>query len=508
MTSDCTTTVTESQESTMPTPEAAPVGAPPAADEPIRWDVIGLLLGAAFVVILNETTMSVALPALMADLRVDARLAQWLTTGFMLTMAVVIPVTGFVMDRLSTRQVFLTAMGLFSAGTLLAALAPDFWPLLAARVVQACGTAIMMPLLMTTILVLVPMERRGRVMGLVSVAMSMAPALGPTVSGAVLQYASWRAIFGIVLPIAIGMWVLGFVRMTNVGETRRTPVDVLSIVLSALGFGGLVYALSRVGEAGAGISPVVVGAFVVALVALVGFAWRQIVLQRVDAPLLDLRTFRNRNFSVGLGVMMIAFMALMGVVLLWPIYLQQARGLSTIATGLLLLPGGLAMGLLGPMIGRLFDRFGARTLVLPAAVVLTATVASFAWLGAGAPIWLLLVMHVVLSLALAFIFTPVFTASLNELPPHLYSHGSALLGTLQQVAGAAGAALLVTVMVSGQRAAAAAGAAPVDALLSGLRTAFALGAVLSAGTIVLGALLRTPVAHDHADQARPVAVDA
>lgn len=476
-------------------PATANAATDPSGDAPLRWDVIGLLLGAAFVLILNETTMAVALPALMADLHVDAVLAQWLTTGFMLTMAVVIPVTGFVMDRLTTRQVFLTALGSFSLGTLLAGLAPGFWPLLVARIVQASGTAIMMPLLMTTILVLVPTERRGQVMGLVSVAMSMAPAMGPTLSGAVLQFASWRAIFFIVLPIALVMWALGFARMTNVGETRRTPVDVLSIVLSAVGFGGLVYALSRIGESqGHGVSVTMLGAFAIAIVALVGFVARQIVLQRRDMPLLDLRTFRHASFSLGLAVMMIAFMALMGVVLLWPIYLQQVRSLSTMQTGLLLLPGGLAMGLLGPLIGRLFDRFGARPLVLPATVVLTGVVASFTRVGPTTPAWLLLAMHVVMSLALAFIFTPVFTSSLNDLPPHLYSHGSALLGTLQQVAGAAGAAVLVTTMAGATRSAVASGATPGGAQLAGLHAAFALGAVLSSVGIVIALFLRRPSA--------------
>lgn len=473
--------------------DAAPTTVP-TVDERIRWDVIILLLGAAFVVILNETTMTVALPALMADLNVGPAMIQWLTTGFMLTMAVVIPVTGFLMDRLTTRQLFMTAMTLFSLGTLLAIIAPGFWPLLVARVVQASGTAMMMPLLMTTILVLVPQHRRGQVMGLVSVAMSMAPAMGPTISGAILQVGSWRMIFGVMLPIALGMLFLGWRRMTNVGHTSATPIDVASIILSAVGFGGLVYALSTVGQ-GAAVNPVTLAlAFTVAIVALVAFVWRQIVLQRDDRPLLDLRTLKHRSFTIGLAVMMIAFMSLMGVVLLWPIYLQQVRGLDTLASGLLLLPGGLMMGLLGPVIGRLFDRFGARPLVVPAAIAMTAIVASMTQFNQTTPVWLLLATHVGLSVSLAFIFTPVFTASLNDLPPQLYGHGSALLGTLQQVAGAAGASLLVTVMAARTTSAAAAGKAPIPAELEGLHAAFLLGAIMASTAIVLALFLRTPQA--------------
>ena len=460
----------------------------PSADaDPLQWNVIALLLGAAFVVILNETTMTVALPVLMTDLQVDAGAAQWLTTGFMLTMAVVIPTTGFIMDRLTTRAVFLTSMSVFSTGTLLAGFSPSFGVLLVARVIQACGTAIMMPLLMTTILVLVPPGRRGQVMGLVSVVISMAPALGPTVAGVVLQFLSWRAIFLVVLPIALGMLVAGAVWMTNVNETRATPIDPVSIVLSALGFGGLVFALEKVGDPDE--VPLMAGAFAVSAVALALFVFRQLRLQRQDRPLLDLRAFRFRTFSVSLGVLMTCFMALMGIVLVLPLYLQQVRGLSTLVSGLLLLPGGLVMGLCGPLIGRLHDRFGPRPLVVPAAAVMVAMVLVLARVITSTPVWLLLATHVLLSTAMAFIFTPVFTAGLGALPSRLYAHGSALVGTLQQVAGAAGAALLITVMELTARGLASNGRGSVAAQLGGVQAAFAFAAGIAAVAVVLGLFL-------------------
>ena len=180
--------------------------------------IIGILLVATFVVILNETIMSVALPRLMIDLDINARTVQWLTTAFMLTMAVVIPMTGFLLQRISTRTVFILAMGLFSTGTLLAAISPGFWMLLPARVVQASGTAVMIPLLMTTVLTLVPAERRGVVMGNLSIAISVAPAIGPTLSGLVLQFLSWRFMFVLVLPIALASLIYGSRRLVNIGQ--------------------------------------------------------------------------------------------------------------------------------------------------------------------------------------------------------------------------------------------------------------------------------------------------
>jgi len=212
--------------------------------------VIWLLLGAAFVAILNETTMGVAIPHLVTDLGITALSAQWLTTAFMLTMAVVIPISGFLLQRFTTRAVFLAAMSLFSLGTLLAFLSPGFPMLLVARVVQASGTAIMMPLLMTTLMTVVPPKQRGRMMGRVSVVISLAPAIGPTVSGILLDSVGWRWIFGLILPIALVALAAGARWMVNLGETIDAPIDVLSVILSAFGFGGLVFGLSQIGAAG------------------------------------------------------------------------------------------------------------------------------------------------------------------------------------------------------------------------------------------------------------------
>ena len=210
-------------------------------------NVIALMLVAAFVVILNETVMSVALPVLQKDLGIGPSVGQWLTTAFMLTMAVVIPITGYLIQRINTKPLFLISMSLFSAGTLLAMLSPGFGVLLLARVIQASGTAIMMPLLMTTVLTLVPVHRRGQMMGNISIVISVAPALGPTLSGFVLDQFGWRAIFGIVLPVALLALVLGALWVVSVSKTNSAKIDIISIPFAALGFGGLVYGLASIG---------------------------------------------------------------------------------------------------------------------------------------------------------------------------------------------------------------------------------------------------------------------
>lgn len=446
--------------------------------------IIVTLLVATFVVILNETIMNVALQRLMVDLRIDAPTVQWLSTGFMLTMAVVIPTTGFILQRLSTRAVFMLAMGLFSGGTLLAALAPGFEVLLLARIVQAGGTAIMLPLLMTTILTLVPVERRGAVMGNVSIAISVAPAMGPTVSGLILEHFSWRFMFVFVLPIALAALAIGAKYLTNIGETEKTRLDALSVLLTVPAFGGVVYGLSQIGggqggQGGPG-APAVV-ALAVGVVAMLAFVLRQLKLQKSEAPLLDLRAFNLRMFTVSVLLLVVAMIALFGAVILLPLYLQEIRGLKSLETGLALLPGGLAMGLLGPFIGRVFDKVGPLPLTVTGSVMMVLSLWQFSLLDAATPVWWIVALHVVLSLGLALLFTPAFTTGLNPLPPHLYSHGSAIMSTLQQVAGAAGTALLVSIY-----AVVSAG----SGIVAGMHAAFLTAAVIALAAVVLSALMR------------------
>ena len=455
--------------------------------------VITLLLISTFVVFLNETIMGNALPALMEDLKITADAAQWLTTAFMLTMAVVIPITGFLLQRLNTRTVFITAMTLFSIGTLVAAISPTFGILVFARVVQATGTAIMMPLLFTTVLTLVPAQSRGRVMGNISIVISVAPALGPMISGLILGAFSWHFLFLLVLPIAIGALIVGGLKVPNVTEPTTSSIDVFSVILSAFGFGGLVFGLSNIGVAGIAAMqswlPLTVG-----LAGVVTFILRQLVLQRTDSALLDLRTFTVRTFSFAVAMLTISMIALFGTVTLLPLYTQNVLGLDALSTGLMLLPGGLIMGLLGPVVGRLYDRIGPRPLVITGSIIVSTVLWGMTLLTATTPSWWVIVAHVTLSIGLALMFTPLFTAGLGDIPPKLYSHGSAVVGTIQQLAGAAGVALFITVMTSIALAQEDRGVAEIAATAAGIHTAFIYGAVISLIAIPLAFFIRKPAA--------------
>lgn len=466
--------------------------APAASIDPRHRRVIQLLLVSAFVVILNETIMGVAIPRLMASFGVSAGAAQWLTTAFLLTMATVIPVTGFMLQRMNTRPVFLLAMSLFTLGTLAASLAPGLKTLVVARIIQACGTAIMMPLLMTTVMTLVPLELRGRTMGNISIVISVAPAIGPTLSGIVLNYLDWRWLFILVLPFAVGALLLGARRIENVTTPRYAPLDVLSVILAALGFGGLVYGISTLGEAAVEGSlptwvPLAGGA-----VAMTAFVLRQLSLQKINDALLDLRTFTSRNFTVSVLLMALLMASLFGVIIVLPIYLQNVVSLSTLQTGLLLLPGGLLMGLLAPGIGRIYDRVGPRPLIIPGILIVSVVLWAMTLLGPATPVINILVGHMVMSVGFALLFTPLFTTSLSSVKPELYSHGSATLSSIQQVAGAAGVALLVALMSSRSARVAAQGVAELDALNAGIRAAFLAAAMLSLVAVVCVFFVQRP----------------
>ncbi|MGL5852097.1 MAG: MFS transporter, partial [Phycicoccus sp.] len=329
---------------------------------------------------------------------------------------------------------------------------------------------------------------RGKVMGNVTLAISVAPALGPALSGLVLGVAGWRWLFLVVLPVAALVSVAGLSRLRNVGETRAGTIDWGSVVLAALGFGGLVYGLSRFGATEVSLVPA--PAWVAAGLALVAvFVVRQRSLARRSEPLLDLRTLGHRTYALSLALQSFAFLTMLGAMILLPLYLQDLRGLTPLETGLLVAPGGLAMGLLGPVVGRIFDRVGGRPLLVPGSIGVLVALASFSRVTDGTPYALLLGVQVLLMVSLAALFTPAFTLGLGALPPQLYSHGSSLLGTAQQVAAAVGTALTVTVLSWRSGVLADGGAGETEAFVGGVQAAFGVSAVLAVGVVVLAVLL-------------------
>lgn len=446
--------------------------------------VIGLLMGSAFVVLLNEMMLGVALPTLIVDLGITPTTGQWLTTGYLLTLAVLIPATGFVMRRLHLRTIFLGSMALFMVGTAIAALAPGFGVLFAGRIVQAVGTAVFLPLLMTTAMRLTPVARRGSVMAIVTAVPAVAPAVGPALSGLVLSQLNWRWLFILMLPVAVLAMALGAAKLKNSTTPEPVTLDVLSVALSAVGFGALVYGLASIGESVSGHAPVPPYVpIAVGIAGVAAFVLRQLALQRHDDAFLDMRIFRSKGYTVPALVMVIVAMVGFGTLIVLPLVLSSVLGLSTLALGLFLVPGGAAISLVSALGGRVYDRVGPRPLAVPGAVVWTACLWFLSTVDQSTNVWTVLAAYLVLSGSQALMWAPMTTTALAALRADLYPHGTAAFSTVQQLAGAAGGAVLISAYTIGAGASVA-GALSLSQAVSASQAAFTTAAVLAIGAIV------------------------
>lgn len=469
--------------------------------------ILAVLVSTAFVMMLNETTVAVALPSIMVDYSISATTAQWLLTGFLLTMAVVLPITGWMLDRFTTRSVFMFATIAFLLGTVMAAVAPIFIMMLLARILQAIGTAVIMPLLMTVTMTLVTVPRRGTVMGLIGVVMAAGPALGPTVAGVVLSFTSWHGIFWVMVPLVAIAALIGVLKLTNIGARRATPFDLISVILSVFAFGGLIYGLSSIGVIVDGGQAAVTVLIILAIgVVVLGlFIWRQLARGKTSRALLDLRPLVVRNFTLSLIVMMGLMAALLGVVSTLPLYLQGALLVSALVTGLVFLPGGVLEAALSPLAGRLFDRFGPRPLIIPGMVLVTGSLFWLSTVNEHTSVGLVVAIYAIFCVGLASLFTPVMTTALGSLPANLYGHGSAILNTLQQLAGAAGTALIITIYSNvGARAAANGTPEPV-ALAEGASSAFMTAGIVAAIALVVSFFITRVPSESSTAQVKAVA---
>ncbi|WP_307217130.1 DHA2 family efflux MFS transporter permease subunit [Paenibacillus tundrae] len=402
-----------------------------------------MILG-AFLATLNQTVMSVAVPELMGDFNITAATAQWLTTGYMLVNGVLIPITAYFMQRFSTRQLFQASMFIFLLGTIVSAIATNFGTLLTGRMIQAAGAGIIMPLLMNVILTLFPPDKRGAAMGMVGFAIIFAPAIGPTLAGYILENYTWETMFYGMIPLTLIVIVCGFIYLKNVSERVETKLDMLSVILSTVGFGALLYGFSRAGSAGWS-SVEVITFLIIGIIALGLFTWRQL---SSAAPLLDLRAFKYNMFSLTTIISIAITMVMYADMMLLPLYLQNARGYTALESGLLLLPGALVMGFLMPVTGRLFDRFGAKWLAIIGMIITIVTTIGFIDLSDSTSYTYLLLMSTGRRIGMALLLMPIQTAGLNQLPAKLGAHGTAISNTVRQVAGAVGTSVLVSVMTT------------------------------------------------------------
>ncbi|MFC0232124.1 MDR family MFS transporter [Bhargavaea ullalensis] len=406
--------------------------------------LFAVLLSGAFITILNQTLVATALPPIMHDFGITESTVQWLQSGFMLVNGIMIPITAFLIQTYTTRRLFLSAMGIFAAGTLVAALAPNFPVLLAGRLLQGAGAGIMMPLLQTIMFLLFPLEQRGKAMGMYGLVIAFAPAIGPSLSGYLVDQFPWRSIFYVVLPVALLIIVAAAFLLKNVTKQTFPKVDIPSIILSTLGFGGLLYGFSIAGSGG-WLQAQVGIAMLVGAVTLFLFIRRQL---RLEQPILEMRVFGNKIFAVTTVLGMIVFSSMIAATVILPIYMQTMHGFTAFQSGLMLLPGAAIMGLMNPVTGILFDKYGGKWLLRAGFAILTVTTFMFTSLTDETSFVYLAVLNAVRMFGISMVMMPSTTLGLNQLPATLIPHGTAVNNTFRQMSGSVGTAILVTVMAT------------------------------------------------------------
>lgn len=405
------------------------------------------LMIAGFVGTFNETALNIALSNFIQVFSITESTVQWLTTGYLLTLGILVPISGLLMQWFTTRQLFLTAVIVSLIGAAVGAMAGSFEVLLAARILQAVGTGLLLPLMFNTVLIMFPAHKRGMAMGLITMIFTAAPAVGPAVSGLLIAHLSWHWIFWLSFALMLLALCIGSLYMQNVSTVTKPRIDVLSLMMSTVGFGGIVFGLSNAGEGDAGWSgSKVVLALSIGGIALACFVVRQL---RMDRPIMNLRALKHRMFLVGTVLIFVCMMVNLMAVLLLPMFLIRVLEMSTLSAAIVLLPGGILFGVLSPVIGRLFDRFGPKWLVIPGFILASAAVWFLTTLTAASTLVFITSVHMCLMLGLLLAWMPAQTNGLNQLPREMHRDGTAIMNTLSQIAGAVGVAMAVTLMTGG-----------------------------------------------------------
>ncbi|HCZ8081529.1 TPA: DHA2 family efflux MFS transporter permease subunit [Staphylococcus aureus] len=409
-----------------------------------RGKILAALLFGMFIAILNQTLLNVALPKINTEFNISASTGQWLMTGFMLVNGILIPITAYLFNKYSYRKLFLVALVLFTIGSLICAISMNCPIMMVGRVLQAIGAGVLMPLGSIVIITIYPPEKRGAAMGTMGIAMILAPAIGPTLSGYIVQNYHWNVMFYGMFIIGIIAILVGFIWFKLYQYTTNPKADIPGIIFSTIGFGALLYGFSEAGNKGWG-SVEIETMFAIGIIFIILFVIREL---RMKAPMLNLEVLKFPTFTLTTVINMVVMMSLYGGMILLPIYLQNLRGFSALDSGLLLLPGSLIMGLLGPFAGKLLDTIGLKPLAIFGIAVMTYATWELTKLNMDTPYMTIMGIYVLRSFGMAFIMMPMVTAAINALPGRLASHGNAFLNTMRQLAGSIGTAILVTVMTT------------------------------------------------------------
>lgn len=414
---------------------------------------IAILTFITFVGNFTQLQLSAALPTIVSDFGISVTTGQWLTSIFQLVMGVMVPLTAYLTRRFSTRQIVIASMAVFTLGSVFAWLGSSFVLVLIGRLLEAVGTGVMWPVLQITVFSIYPLSRRGMAMGTVGMAMSVAPAIGPTLGGVQTDLNGWRSIFLTLTVIGVISLFLAIFGLRNFGtRDASAKADFFSVGLSIFGFGGLMFGFTNI-ESYPFTHPMVWLAMLIGLVGIVWFVLRQIHGARSQAadpskqpPLLNLSVLKNKSFTVGTVTAALSFFAFSSIMVIMPLYIQDCRGYSATISGLVMLPGAFGQCIAQFFGGKALDRFGARPVALIGSITLLFGTIMMSLISMTSWIWWVSIWQFVRQIGMGFVLMPITTWSLNCLEPEEVSAGSAVTNTVRQIAGAIGAPVLVILM--------------------------------------------------------------
>lgn len=401
--------------------------------------VVTIIIG-SFCTVLNQMLLTTAYPDLMRQFSVSTSTIQWLTTGFLLVNGIMIPLSAYLMNNIRTKILYIGAISLFLVGTIICLIANSFDMLLFGRIIQAMGVGISLPLLQTIMLSIYPENERGKALGIAGIVIGLAPAIGPTLSGWVIDTFNWRYLFGLLIPIVVLVIVLSFIFMQDVLPLHPSKIDILSPVLSTLGFGSLLYGFSLVGDHG-WTDPLVLILLLAGAALVVLFSRRQ---KNIKNPFLSMAVFKSKLFTNTTILSGIVNMAMVGAEMVLPLYIQNVRGYDPFHSGLVLLPGALILGIMMPITGKMFDKYGAKHLAIIGMSLLTFGTACLCTLNEKTPMHFITIIYGIRMLGVGMVMMPVTTAGMNSLPDNLISHGSATNNTAKQLFSSIGTAILIS----------------------------------------------------------------
>lgn len=446
-----------------------------------RKIIVAVLLSSTFVAILNQTLLIVAIPPIMDDFHIGPDQAQWITTGFLLMNGIMIPVTAFLIEKFSSKVLLIFSLAIFILGTFIGAIAPNFPILMAARILQASGAGILLPLMQTVMLILFPVERRGAVMGMAGLVIGFAPAIGPTLGGFLIDQFAWRYLFYTVLPIAIIVMIFALFFMKNVTEQKKVNVDTFSIVLSTFGWGGLLYGFSIVGTIG-WIDIKFIFSVLVGVISLTLFIKRQ---NKQEMPMLNFNVFKSKEFTITTCLSVLMFAVLIAAETILPLYVQHVKGGTALQSGAMLLPGALITGFMSPIAGKMFDKSGARGMSIIGFCFILSSTILYLNVGLETPIPYIAVIFLLQMFGMSLLMTPLMTSGINALPTHLIPHGTAMQNTIRMVGASIGTALIVSIMSFTNNAS--------SSMLDGIHAAFIVTVLLAVFGLILSFSLQKKI---------------